>query len=193
MENFVGSFAGPCAPVRDIGANSIQVKDAPVGDLSCRILPNQSQQIYFQKEWELPTLSEHRDESVKPQPLMQRVSSKFRAGQGGWTVVNDEPSKPKDRVDKRSEVAAVECIQTHDFTVVADVGFANADGSAMEVQGGHVTRGQLPAPSAQHVSGKVLSNLKHGSGKFDIPADIFNKLYPMSANDMQHKIAGLFI
>jgi hypothetical protein len=55
---------------------------------------------------------------------MQQLLGKFRAGQNRWTVVNDDSSKPKEQIGMRNQVAAVECIKTNDFTIVADVGFA---------------------------------------------------------------------
>jgi hypothetical protein len=55
---------------------------------------------------------------------MQQLLGKFRAGQDRWTAVNDDSSKPKEQIGMRNQVAAVECIKTSDFTIVADVGFA---------------------------------------------------------------------
>jgi hypothetical protein len=140
VQSLMGAIARPCAPAKDYGPG-IMVPEEGTGASRSMGPPMLPEELFFSSSSGSmghpqaagkatahassaePRSSEAKRKSQTTAP-MQQLLGKFRAGQNRWTVVNDDSSKPKDQIGMRNQVAAVECIKTNDFTIVADVGFA---------------------------------------------------------------------
>ena len=150
VQSLMGAIARPCVPAKDYGP-SIMVPEESTGasgSMGPPILPEELSFSSSSGSMGHPQAAGNangRTSSAEPsnahassaEPRIpdakrksqttatyQQLLGKFRAGQNRWTVVNDDSSKPKEQIGMRNQVAAVECIKTNDFTIVADVGFA---------------------------------------------------------------------
>lgn len=131
VQSFMGSIASPCVPVKDHGpAIMMPVVSAPDGGVAnvwgtpAPTSMGGPQAAGIPTAHASPAQPQQAKRNNQTAPPMPQPLGKFRAGKNLWTVVNDEPSKPKEQMGMRNQVAAVECIKTSDFTIVADVGFA---------------------------------------------------------------------
>ena len=120
----MGSIASPCAPVKDYVPAIMTPTNEGFGGSSAPERMGHPQAAGNPNAQASPAHPQQAKRNNQTAPPAQQPLGKFRAGQNRWTVVNDEPSKPKEHMGMRSQVAAVECIKTNDFTIVADVGFA---------------------------------------------------------------------